>query len=70
MGPDGRPESRHTAHGDLLEMLGEPGSAADVGPHFVLHGVGNYPLVFGDEAMRKAFSLAIGGDRRRAAALG
>jgi len=39
----------------LIEMLGQPGTAEDVKPHYALHCVVNYPLVVKDERLRKDF---------------
>jgi HEAT repeat protein len=45
----------------LVEMLGEPGSAQDVKPHYALHGVLNHVLVTKNEAARKEFCAALAG---------
>lgn len=37
----------------LVDMLAEPGSEADVKPHYALHCLANHVLVVGDEAGRK-----------------
>jgi len=37
----------------LIEMLGEPGAAENVKPHYALHCVANYTLVIEDEKGRK-----------------
>jgi len=37
----------------LIEMLGEPGTAENVKPHYALHCVANYVLVIKDEKGRK-----------------
>jgi hypothetical protein len=39
----------------LVEMLGAPGTAENVKPHYALHCVINYPLIQGDQKMRKEF---------------
>jgi hypothetical protein len=38
----------------LIEMLGEPGSAENVKPHYALHCVLNRALILGDEGARRA----------------
>jgi hypothetical protein len=43
----------------LIEMLGEPGSAEDVKPHYALHCVINHALVAKNEDLRKAFCEAV-----------
>jgi hypothetical protein len=45
----------------LIEMLSDPGSAADVKPHYALHCVVNHALVTKDEKLRKAFSETMAG---------
>jgi HEAT repeat protein len=45
----------------LLEMMGEPGSAEDVKPHYALHGVLNHTLVTKNDAARKEFCAALAG---------
>lgn len=45
----------------LIEMLGEPGSAENVKPHYALHCVINYPLIAKDENLRKAFCETMAG---------
>jgi len=37
----------------LIELLGEPGSAENVKPHYALHCVVNHALIAGDEPLRK-----------------
>lgn len=43
----------------LIQMLGEPGSASDVKPHYALHCVVNYALVTQDEDLRREFGEAM-----------
>lgn len=38
----------------MIDMLGEPGSAEDVKPHYALHCVANHVVASGDEKARKA----------------
>jgi len=45
----------------LLEMMGRPGSAQDVKPHYALHGVLNHVLVTKNESARKEFCTALAG---------
>lgn len=51
----------------LVDMLAEPGSEADVKPHYALHCLVNHVLVVGDEAGRKqlceTLAGALGGER-------
>jgi len=43
----------------IIAMLGEPGSAEDVKPHYALHCVVNHALVARDEKLRKDFCDAM-----------
>ena len=51
----------------LIEMLGEPGSEANVKPHYALHCLANHVLIVKDEKARQelaeAMAAQLGGDR-------
>jgi HEAT repeat protein len=46
----------------LVDMLGEPGSDADVKPHYALHCLVNHALIVGDQGARKAVAETLAGE--------
>jgi len=53
----------------LIDMLDEPGSDADVKPHYALHCLANHVLIIKDESARRQFSETLasqlGGNRSK-----
>lgn len=43
----------------LIDMLGEPGSAENVKPHYALHCVLNHALIIGDDEARRVFGVTL-----------